>query len=62
MTKYIVAKCYNCGKLNAIDETEINKKCSCSGELKFIKAFNNKEEAENYIKYLKGEFKFLNQT
>jgi len=57
--KYIVTKCYNCGKL---DITKSNKKCSCLGELKFIKTFNNKKEAENYIKYLKGEFKFSNQT
>ncbi len=56
----IVTLCYNCKKIDIV--TLETKQCSCSGELKYLKCFNNKKEAENYAKYLRGEFKFVNQT
>lgn len=61
MITFIVFLCYECSK---IDYTLLGiRHCSeCAGEIKYLKVFNSKEEASNYAKFLRGEFRFVNQT
>jgi len=61
VTTFVVFLCFKCSKID-YNLLGIRYCSECAGEIKYLKLFNIKEEADNYAEFLRRKFKFSNQT